>query len=403
MRIGSLAVTVLSWALSASATVLLNEQVVDNPYPGQAANISLDDSWRTYDAGADEIAYKGRWDSKHISWWTAAGIKLQFSGEQLAVSFGADTSEGVLVAYRIGSLEWQYSNVTADYTYQFVSSETLKDIDAGNEKIFELRVSNWGPQIASVSVAQDAALTKPPTFDKRVEIIGGSLTTGQFASYESLSGWAFLLAQGLGNVEYTITAYPGVCLADLKCYGGGVHGMPWWWHRASDPGSRARGMYGDEPEMFDVKGDQPADLVIIQMGGNDHRKPNEVSGADYYHDYLRLVDDIVHIWPQTTVVLLSQWGQWTLEGTKYVPSVLYESETKRVHDHFKEHHYVRYFDTKGVLQYNDISPKNHPTDIGHVKLASHLLQWIKIMMRWDLEPTGEVQHNTLYWNNQQEY
>lgn len=69
-----------------------------------------------------------------------------------------------------------------------------------------------------------------------------SVVSGQFATYETLSSWAFLYAAGLGNVEYTITvsstlplnfysllihsqAYPGVCLADLQCYGGGTHGM----------------------------------------------------------------------------------------------------------------------------------------------------------------------------------
>lgn len=63
-------------------------------------------------------------------------------------------------------------------------------------------------------------------------------------------------------------------------------------------------MYGKDPEKFDVKGDQPADLVIIQMGGNDHRKPNEISGDDYFHDYVRLVDDIHHTWPKATIVLM---------------------------------------------------------------------------------------------------
>lgn len=51
----------------ASATILQNGQIREDPYPGQAANITLDETWRNYDAGAPEIAYKGRWDSKHIS------------------------------------------------------------------------------------------------------------------------------------------------------------------------------------------------------------------------------------------------------------------------------------------------------------------------------------------------
>lgn len=107
----------------------------------------------------------------------------------------------------------------------------------------------------------------------------------------------------------------------MKCYGGNVHGMvraftshfacnptnptqPWWWHRASDPGTRAREMYDHDPEEFDVRRDQDADLVVIQMGGNDHRSPNEISGPDFYHDYIRLIDDIHGIWPKAIVVVM---------------------------------------------------------------------------------------------------
>ena len=59
--------TVLSWALAASATILENGQVRENPYPGQLQPVTLDDSWRNYPANAPEISYKGRWDSQHIS------------------------------------------------------------------------------------------------------------------------------------------------------------------------------------------------------------------------------------------------------------------------------------------------------------------------------------------------
>lgn len=44
---------------------------------------------------------------------------------------------------RIGSLDWLFSNVTADSTYQFVNSET--EIDEETEtNVFEMRVTNWG-------------------------------------------------------------------------------------------------------------------------------------------------------------------------------------------------------------------------------------------------------------------
>jgi hypothetical protein len=66
MRVAWLGSTLLL-SLHAAATILQNGQVRDDPYPGQAPRIELDDSWRSYDADVEEISYKGRWDSKHVS------------------------------------------------------------------------------------------------------------------------------------------------------------------------------------------------------------------------------------------------------------------------------------------------------------------------------------------------
>lgn len=43
-------------------------------------------------------------------------------------------------------------------------------------------------------------------------------------------------------------------------------------------------------------------------------------------------------------------------------------------------------------------------DVGHIKLASHLMQYLKLKFDFDLEATGpEVQGQTLYWNDQTSY
>lgn len=39
----------------------------------------------------------------------------------------------------------------------------------------------------------------------KVEIIGDSISAGQFGSYEGISSWAYSFAAGLGNAEYSIT------------------------------------------------------------------------------------------------------------------------------------------------------------------------------------------------------
>lgn len=66
MQLVSLAVALL--ASLASATILQNGQVRENPYPGQAPEITISNSsWKSYPPDASELSFKGRWDSKHIS------------------------------------------------------------------------------------------------------------------------------------------------------------------------------------------------------------------------------------------------------------------------------------------------------------------------------------------------
>jgi hypothetical protein len=49
-------------------------------------------------------------------------------------------------------------------------------------------------------------------------------------------------------------------------------------------------------------------------------------------------------------------------------------------------------------------PEWHPTDIGQVKMASHVMQYINIKFGWDFLGTGdEVEHGTTYWNNEANY
>ncbi|OOO06664.1 major facilitator superfamily MFS_1 [Aspergillus oryzae] len=391
----------LAWAFQAAATILENGQERLNPYPGQAEQVSVDDSWKSYGADASEISYKGRWDSTYTSWWSVPGVKFGFTGDKLAVSFGEHTSKDVLVAYRIGGLDWEFSNVTANSAYQFVEpgSSALNETEYTDHKTFELRV-----QIDSVYVASDARLVKAAEFNRTVEIIGDSLASGQYATYEGLASWGFNFAAGLGNAEYTITAYPGICLVDKQCYGGDARGMTYQWSRASDVGDRANAAFGDKPEAWNFTAHRVADLVIINLGTNDARTVNNVPSDDYYQSYVKMVENVHGVWPDAQIVLMSLWGNFIKSGSTWVQETIYESEVQKVYQHFEKNGYVHYFDTKGILQHNDISPGGHPTDFGHLKIASHLMQWTKIKLGWEFGATGpEVQHDTTYWNNQDSY
>lgn len=102
----SLTLGVALLASSAVASIWDNEQLrppteKDTKYPVNLLTSSdSKKEWDTYKPSAKEISWKGRWDKKYISWWTAPGFKFGFTGDKVAVSFGNYTNDGVLVAYR---------------------------------------------------------------------------------------------------------------------------------------------------------------------------------------------------------------------------------------------------------------------------------------------------------------
>jgi len=52
-----------------TSTILQNGQVRNTNFPNTRIDPSAY-SFTTYKANATEIAYKGRWDDEHVSWWS---------------------------------------------------------------------------------------------------------------------------------------------------------------------------------------------------------------------------------------------------------------------------------------------------------------------------------------------
>jgi hypothetical protein len=53
----------------AQTTILQNGQVREVSYPNTLSTANLS-AWKTYPPSSKELSYKGRWDSRHISWWS---------------------------------------------------------------------------------------------------------------------------------------------------------------------------------------------------------------------------------------------------------------------------------------------------------------------------------------------
>ena len=232
-------------------TILQNGQVRTIDYPDTTvSSIPINDSlWTTYPPSALELSYKGRWDEKHISWWSAPGLKFGFQAQQVAVSFGQYTSEGVLVAYRLDGQDWLFTNVTANSTHLLVTPGTVGyniTVPANATQSLELRITNWalGVQISGIHLSGGGKkLVRLPLAPRTMEVIGDSLSSGYTDTLEGLSSYAWGLACGFGNTEFGTTAFPGICVADAPCFGN-PRGQSYQWSKTVDTSSRAVQLYG---------------------------------------------------------------------------------------------------------------------------------------------------------------
>ena len=187
--------------------------------------------------------------------------------------------------------------MTANSTYQFVSATTtaanLTNTTLGQSQTFEMRVTNWayGMQLAGVLVDADASLFKVPDLPKTIEIIGDSLSAGQYATYEGISSWSWGFWEGYGNAEFSITAYPGICLVDKQCYGN-LRGQAFQWFQTSDTSGRAIEIWGNNTELWDFSAPPQADITVINIGTNDNNTSNNITGPEFQSTYIDFIANI---------------------------------------------------------------------------------------------------------------
>lgn len=176
----------------------------------------------------------------------------------------------MLVGYRIAGLDWQFTNITSGATHLLVTPDTPGSnlTYPVSPVTFELRVTNWayGIQLAAVHVAGGESLVAVPDYGRRVEFIGDSLTSGMYTTYEGLSSFGYGIGAGLGEAEYSVTAYPGICVSDQNCWGN-VRGQSRQWFYSCDTSGRAVEQYGGEQRNLDF-----GSLLFFLKSGDMLRK-----------------------------------------------------------------------------------------------------------------------------------
>jgi lysophospholipase L1-like esterase len=226
-------------------------------------------------------------------------------------------------------------------------------------------------QIKNVHVSKNEKLIKVPDYKRRIEIIGDSIACGMYATYEGLSSFSYSIGAGLGDTEFSISAFTGLCVHDASCWGN-PRGLTYQWFQTSDTSDRARALWNDTPEAWDFAKEGMADIVLIHAGTNDGNGANHVSRDQFLASYLSFVQSVHGVYPKAHIVLVSLWSGFYTTGVSWAQSGAWVDEIYSIYEAFKDEGWLHYFNTTGILQHNDIGPQAHPTDVGHVKVCHTL-------------------------------
>jgi hypothetical protein len=156
----------------------------------------------------------------------------------------------------------------------------------------------------------------------------------RYGTLEGLSGFGYGIGAGLGetevspikrfsfpmnqhfwhNIQYSITAYPGICVYDKECWGN-PRGHLFQWFHTSDTSWRNTEIYGDKPEVWDFSKHAAADIVVICIGTNDANAHNNVPPEGYVAQYTMFIEGIHTVWPNAQIVLVvSSSDSWKLRN-----------------------------------------------------------------------------------------
>mgnify|MGYP001158821158 CR=1 FL=1 len=247
------------------------------------------------------IDWIGRWDEPapgvHRFGWSGAGFVVRFSGTGASVTM--DDAAGFFTVVVDGAVQPNLLTSGGEQTYTLATG--LPDGEH-TVQMYRRTEGSFGPTTI-VSVDLEGELLAPPPVDRRMEVIGDSITCGY--GNEGVSPCSFS-----ADTENHYLTYGAIA---ARTVGAQLHTVAW----------SGKGMvynYGDDmfepmPEIYDraVATDAgsswdyawQADVVVINLGTNDFSTDNDPPQNVFVPAYVDFLSHLRDVYPNAYLLAIS--------------------------------------------------------------------------------------------------
>ena len=256
----------------------------------------------------ERLTYLGRWKTEgtawNVSYWNAASVSFDFTGESLYLDLGKKSS----VAIELDG------NVTSHY-----AAEGIMKIPVTGEGPHTVKVYGPGMHLKGFYVDKDATVTKTAEKTRYAMFIGDSISedlrSGTFNAGR-LAGW-----------DWTVYALGGIALSDGNGYYNGIGGWGYYTngYYSEDPlaGWDGTTRIGMETAFFNYERpidkaseftayngfaeERQPDAIFIALGVNDYLQ-TQAQSEEFVSDYAAFVGKLRQYYPGATIYIVQALG-----------------------------------------------------------------------------------------------
>lgn len=268
--------------------------------PSDTSDSSPDTGETDTDPGEPAVHYVGRYDASdpaHVRLgWSGVGFVVRFTGTGATVHL--DDAGGYLTVVVDGQVQ---PTLATSGEQDYVLASGLADGEHVIEVYRRTEGSFGATTIADVTL--EGELLPPPAVDRRIEIVGDSITCGY--GNEGISPCSFS-----ADTENHYMTYGAIAAREV---GAELHTIAW-------SGKGVIFNYGEDtnqpmPELYDrvIAGEDPPwdygqwqpDVVAINLGTNDFSTDGDPSQQQFVDAYVTFVTHIREVNPDAYILLLS--------------------------------------------------------------------------------------------------